>query len=43
MNAESSRSHSVLSMRIESKTIIDNVENVKFSKLNFVDLAGSER
>lgn len=43
MNMESSRSHSVFSMVIESKTIQDGVTNVKSSKFNFVDLAGSER
>lgn len=43
MNKESSRSHSVFSMVIESKTIQDGVTNVKTSKFNFVDLAGSER
>ncbi|KAL4437881.1 hypothetical protein ABPG74_001052 [Tetrahymena malaccensis] len=43
MNFESSRSHSVFSMTIESKKITDGMINVKASKLHFVDLAGSER
>ena len=43
MNFESSRSHSVFSMTIESKKTQDGMVNVKVSKLHFVDLAGSER
>lgn len=43
MNAESSRSHSVFTMTIESKRIVEGVTNVKSSKFHFVDLAGSER
>ncbi|EAS01807.2 kinesin motor catalytic domain protein (macronuclear) [Tetrahymena thermophila SB210] len=43
MNFESSRSHSVFSMTIESKKTTDGMINVKVSKLHFVDLAGSER
>ncbi|KAM3147616.1 hypothetical protein pb186bvf_000423 [Paramecium bursaria] len=43
MNLESSRSHSIFTMHIESKTAINNVYQLKKSKLNFVDLAGSER
>ncbi len=43
MNQESSRSHSVFSMIIESKTVLEGITNVKTSKFNFVDLAGSER
>ena len=43
MNFESSRSHSVFQMTIESKKITNGMTNVKVSKLNFVDLAGSER
>ena len=43
MNAESSRSHSVFSMTIESRRSHNGMQNVKASKLHFVDLAGSER
>lgn len=43
MNNESSRSHSVFTLTIESKRIIEGVTNVKSSKFHFVDLAGSER
>lgn len=43
MNADSSRSHSVFSMTIESKKSRDGCTNVTSSKLHFVDLAGSER
>lgn len=43
MNADSSRSHSVFSMTIESKKSRDGMTNVTSSKLHFVDLAGSER
>jgi kinesin family protein 15 len=43
MNSESSRSHSVFTMTIESKQVIDGVTNMKTSKFHFVDLAGSER
>lgn len=43
MNFESSRSHSVFTMTIESKKVTEGMVNVKQSKLHFVDLAGSER
>ena len=43
MNIESSRSHSVFSLTIESKTERDGITNLKTSMLHFVDLAGSER
>ena len=44
MNAESSRSHSVFTMTIESKrTDSLGVTHLKSSKFHFVDLAGSER
>ncbi|KRX05245.1 P-loop containing nucleoside triphosphate hydrolase [Pseudocohnilembus persalinus] len=43
MNAESSRSHSVFSIAIQSKQIISGLNTTKGSKLHFVDLAGSER
>jgi len=43
MNAESSRSHSVFSIYIESSQETDGNSNFKNAKLNLVDLAGSER
>ncbi len=43
MNAESSRSHSLFSMNVSSRTILGGVANVRAAKLHFVDLAGSER
>ena len=43
MNIESSRSHSVFSLTIESKSEKDGITNLKTSMFHFVDLAGSER
>jgi len=43
MNQESSRSHSVLTLRIESKTVTDGIINIKTSRFHIIDLAGSER
>uniref|UniRef100_X1YYT2 Kinesin-like protein n=1 Tax=Capitella teleta TaxID=283909 RepID=X1YYT2_CAPTE len=43
MNRESSRSHAVFSIYIESKMTKDGVVNMRSSQLNLVDLAGSER
>ena len=43
MNIESSRSHSVFTILIESKRNINGVFHTKSSKFSFVDLAGSER
>ncbi|KAK3579189.1 hypothetical protein CHS0354_022725 [Potamilus streckersoni] len=43
MNRESSRSHAVFSIVIESKAEKEGVKLVKTSQLNLVDLAGSER
>eukprot|EP00026_Physarum_polycephalum_P000407 Phypoly_transcript_00408.p1 GENE.Phypoly_transcript_00408~~Phypoly_transcript_00408.p1 ORF type:complete len:1623 (+),score=348.10 Phypoly_transcript_00408:62-4870(+) len=44
MNAASSRSHSVLTLSLESRKISsDGLTHVKFSRLNLIDLAGSER
>ncbi|KAK4483353.1 hypothetical protein RD792_010539 [Penstemon davidsonii] len=44
-NAESSRSHSVFTCVIESrsKSTSDGLSRLKMSRMNFVDLAGSER
>ena len=43
MNAESSRSHSIFTLYIESSETINGQETFKAGKLNLVDLAGSER
>ncbi|KAL5020979.1 hypothetical protein ScPMuIL_000134 [Solemya velum] len=43
MNRESSRSHAVFTLVIESKETKEGVQNVRTSQLNLVDLAGSER
>jgi kinesin family member 15 len=43
MNKESSRSHSVFTLIIESKNTIDGLVNFKTSRFHLIDLAGSER
>lgn len=43
MNAESSRSHSILTINIETLTQMDGQQHVRTARLNLVDLAGSER
>jgi hypothetical protein len=44
MNSESSRSHSIFTITIEtSEPGVDGKPKVKMGKLNLVDLAGSER
>ncbi|XP_062378066.1 kinesin-like protein KIF15 [Sardina pilchardus] len=43
MNRESSRSHAVFTMTLESKETDREVVNIRSSQLNLVDLAGSER
>ena len=43
MNIESSRSHSVFCLELESKMMIDGLTHIRSSRFNFVDLAGSER
>ncbi|KAJ3612893.1 hypothetical protein NHX12_019150 [Muraenolepis orangiensis] len=43
MNRESSRSHAVFTMALESKEAVNEVVNIRMSQLNLVDLAGSER
>jgi len=43
MNAESSRSHSILTVCVETLSKIDGQEHVRSARLNLVDLAGSER
>eukprot|EP00794_Sanderia_malayensis_P018958 gene18958-20864_t len=43
MNRESSRSHAVFTVSIESKERKGGISNIKVSRLHLVDLAGSER
>ncbi|MBN3282394.1 KI15A protein, partial [Polyodon spathula] len=43
MNRESSRSHAVFTVTVESKKKINEIVNIRTSQLNLVDLAGSER
>lgn len=43
MNRESSRSHAVFSIILESSVKTDDIDNIRKSVLHLVDLAGSER
>ena len=43
MNAESSRSHSILTVCVETLTQVEGGQHVRSARLNLVDLAGSER
>jgi len=43
MNDQSSRSHSIFTIYIETSIIKDGAQKIKAGKLNLVDLAGSER
>ena len=43
MNSSSSRSHSVFTLKVETRNQINNFEKISISRMNFVDLAGSER
>lgn len=43
LNKESSRSHCIFTIRVESKSLTSTDEKYTLSKLNLVDLAGSER
>jgi kinesin family protein 6/9 len=43
MNKNSSRSHCIFTIYIESRSKVESSEKVMTSKLNLVDLAGSER
>ncbi|XP_066546509.1 kinesin-like protein KIF15 [Amia ocellicauda] len=43
MNRESSRSHAVFTVTLESKETVNEIVNIRSSMLNLVDLAGSER
>lgn len=43
MNRESSRSHTVLTLTIQSMALVDGINHIRESRFNLVDLAGSER
>lgn len=43
MNADSSRSHSIFTIYIETAEEVEGEQRIKAGKLNLVDLAGSER
>lgn len=43
MNRESSRSHSIFTLVIQSKITNEGITDVRESRFNLVDLAGSER
>ena len=43
MNADSSRSHSIFTIYIETAEQINGEQRIKVGKLHLVDLAGSER
>jgi len=43
LNKNSSRSHTVFTIHIESRSKVESSDKVLFSKLHLVDLAGSER
>ncbi|KAJ3181557.1 Kinesin-like protein kif9 [Gaertneriomyces sp. JEL0708] len=43
LNRNSSRSHCIFTMYVESRSRLESSEKVLYSKLNLVDLAGSER
>lgn len=43
MNDQSSRSHSVFTITVESQEFVEGEAKIKVGKLNIVDLAGSER
>ncbi|KAJ3144872.1 Kinesin-like protein kif9 [Irineochytrium annulatum] len=43
LNKNSTRSHCIFTLYLESRSRVESTEKVIFSKLNLVDLAGSER
>ncbi|KAF9362349.1 Kinesin-like protein kif15 [Mortierella sp. NVP85] len=43
MNRESSRSHTVLTLTIQSMDFVEGINHIRESRFNLVDLAGSER
>ena len=43
LNKDSSRSHSIMTVHVETTAVRDGISMSKFGKVSFVDLAGSER
>ncbi len=43
LNKNSSRSHCIFTIYLESKSRVESTEKIVYSKLQLVDLAGSER
>jgi len=43
LNNSSSRSHTVFTIQVESRSRVESTEKITISKLQLVDLAGSER
>ena len=43
LNSHSSRSHSIFTLYVESRSRVESTEKITYSKLHLVDLAGSER
>lgn len=43
LNSHSSRSHSIYTLHIQSRSRVESTEKMIHSKLHLVDLAGSER
>ena len=43
MNQDSSRSHSLFMVTVETNEVINSEDHIKVGRLNLVDLAGSER
>lgn len=43
LNKNSTRSHAIFTIHMESRSRVESSEKVIYSKLNLVDLAGSER
>ena len=43
LNSHSSRSNSIYTLHIESRSRVESTEKIVYSKLHLVDLAGSER
>ena len=43
MNKDSSRSHSIFTIFVETSEVLEGESMIKAGKLNLVDLAGSER
>eukprot|EP01017_Pseudomicrothorax_dubius_P043087 TRINITY_DN7119_c0_g1_i1.p1 TRINITY_DN7119_c0_g1~~TRINITY_DN7119_c0_g1_i1.p1 ORF type:complete len:637 (+),score=183.18 TRINITY_DN7119_c0_g1_i1:353-2263(+) len=43
LNKSSSRSHTIFTIHVEMRSIVESTEKILLAKLNLVDLAGSER